>query len=81
LKTLLFINFLISDIKPIISVTTGIAPNGEGDASNCATFAIRIATLSITLHLRWMAFVDFAFSLKRQIYTPDFLILSISILI
>ena len=66
--------FLISGIKPTISVTTEIAPKGVGVARNYATSAIKITTLTITFHARWMVLVELAFLLKRQIYTPVFLI-------
>ena len=66
--------FLISGIKPTISVTTEIAPKGVGAARNYATSAIRITTLTITFHPRWMVLVELAFLLKRQIYTPLLLI-------
>jgi hypothetical protein len=66
--------FLISGIKPTTSVTTEIAPKGVGAARNYATSAIRITTLTITFHARWMVLVELAFLLKRQIYTPAFLI-------
>ena len=66
--------FLISGIKPSISVTTEIAPKGLGAARNYATSTIRITTLTITFHARWMVLVELAFLLKRQIYTPVFLI-------
>lgn len=67
--------FLISGIKPTISVTTEIAPMGVGAARNYATSTIRITTLTITFHERWMDLVELAFLLKRQIYTPVFLII------
>ena len=66
--------FLISGIKPTISVTTEIAPKGVGAARNYATSTIRITALTITFHARWMVLVELAFLLKRQIYTPAFLI-------
>ena len=67
--------FLISGIKPTISVTTEIAPKGVGAARNYATSTIRITALTITFHARWMVMVELAFLLKRQIYTPVFLII------
>ena len=69
--------FLISGIKPTTSVTTEIAPKGVGAARNYATSAIRITTLTITFHARWMVLVELAFLLKRQTYTPDVLIFTI----
>ena len=45
--------FLISGIKPTISVTTEIAPKGVGVTRNYATSTIRITTLIITFHERW----------------------------
>ena len=71
--------FLISGIKPTTSVTTEIAPKGVGAARNYTTSAIRITTLTITFHARWMVLVELAFLLKRQIYTPDVLIFTIII--
>ena len=71
--------FLISGIKPSISVTTEIAPKGLGAARNYATSTIRITTLTITFHERRMVLVELAFLLKRQIYTPDVLIFTIII--
>jgi hypothetical protein len=44
--------FLISGIKPMISVTTEIAPKGVGVARNYTTSTIRITTLTITFHVR-----------------------------
>jgi len=44
--------FLISGIKPTISVTTEIAPKGVGAARNYTTSTIRITTLTITFHAR-----------------------------
>ena len=64
--------FLISGIKPTTSVTTEIAPKGVGAARNYATSTIRITTLTITFHPRWMVLVELAFLFKRQIYTPVF---------
>ena len=66
--------FLISGIKPTISVTTEIAPKGVGVARNYATSAIKITTLTISFHARWMVFLFFYFSSKSEIYTPVFLI-------
>ena len=54
--------FLISGIKPTTSVTTEIAPKGVGVARNYATSTIRITTLTITFHPRWMVLVELAFS-------------------
>ena len=67
--------FLISGIKPTISVSTEIAPKGVGAARNYATSTISITTLTITFHPRWMVLVELTFLLKRQIYTPVFLIM------
>lgn len=44
--------FLISGIKPMISVTTEIAPKGVRVARNYTTSTIRITTLTITFHVR-----------------------------
>ena len=68
-------SFLISGIKPTISVTTEIAPKIVGHTRNYAMSAIRITTLAITIHERWTVLLGLAFLLKRQIYTPAFLIL------
>ena len=50
---------------------------GVGHASNCAMSAIRITAMIITFHWKWTVLVDYAFSLKRHIYTPDVLIFTI----
>ena len=62
--------FLISGIKPTTSVTTEIAPKGVGAARNYTTSAIRITTLTITFHARWMVLVELAFLLKVSWIVP-----------
>ena len=67
--------FLISGIKPTTSVTTEIAPKGVGAARNYATSTIRITTLKITFHPRWMVLVELAFLFKKANLYSSFLVI------
>lgn len=67
--------FLISGIKPTTSVTTEIAPKGVGAARNYATSTIRITTLKITFHPRWMVLVELAFLFKKVNLYSSFLVI------